>query len=1776
MPLFGGKQDYEIIREGEDVVLRIEYDDISIPPSIEDSPICMSTTIDKLMEIKNATKIVFHQKRDYEYDSIQTEMLLEIAKLYNSLLKQKNLFGYTTLGFDAAHPADAQRRYAEIQLLVLQLLKSDPIGAYVELKRIIRREKIQLEKGIDKTMIPGQQRYLQLLNYLLDLFDKTKLIQVAKPYLAGYKLGDREVYRKMFSPLIKPDFMFTKLMSAFPSDGFELESYTTGNDSEVTIFELPNTIQYLYHVIPPEFKLSEEKYDILDLARKIMAEHKPRKAEFVDPERMRQVFENVGHDLIEELADYKGIKLREREVDALMKILVRYTVGFGLIEILLQDEKIQDITINSPMGRTPMFIVHQDFGDCMTNIIPTVPEAESWASKLRMISGRPLDEANPILDTDLMLPAARARVAVISPPLNPFGLAYALRRHRAEPWTLPLFIKNKMLTPMAAGILSFLIDGSRTILVTGTRSSGKTSLLGSMLIEIMRKYRVITVEDSVSGDSELSIKRGGKFEKVNIGNLIDGLINKYGCWYNLSGHEVLGNDENIEIYSMDKEGKIRLSRVSKFIRHKVKKPVYKVITRTGKKLKVTEDHSLFGLKENAKISEVKVKDLRGGDFIAVPKFLPGNFKDLKCISLLDYLDKIDKGFFFGEPIKDFLKRNRFEVKQLAKERDYAICTFNRWVRIGMIPVKILNDMYCLGYRLDSLEKTYYRGRSGSRALPVLLKLDKVFLTLLGLWIADGCYDSKSIIFSVVEEENREIVKKFANMHGFNVKMHSDGFSLMIDSSTLKRVMKEILDLKGNAYTKRIPSWMLSLSTKQISYVLKGIFSGDSCISDKEVVIPLSSLNLLKDIQSLLLQFKIVFRIGKLRKDSTYNSSISTIKDLRLFKDLIGILPEYKRRRLDLLCNKVSTHDTTDVIPFVMEDKKKLCSMIKGLRHEDYITRNNNIGRVKLMSVLQETNNEFLENVSILVNSDLFWDAIREIKKINFEGYVYDISVPENESFITNNIVAHNTLELPTEALRKLGYNVQPMKVASALTRGTTEVPADEGIRTTLRMGDSCLIVGEVRSSLRGDQEVMIIEKGLTKRTAIKNLAKSDLRAIYLPTLTKENKIELKPVSGFVKHPKCSKLIKLTTKTGRCVVVTPDHSVFTHVNFKIAAINTDQLKPGDPIVIPSRIPNGFNDIGYINLVEIFKEEYRLENAEPYIRKAIKVLGWRKASEICEVADIYRYLLSTQKTRIPINSFLKLMIESRIKYDIADLRIKKGTANSIPAKFPINENTIRLIGYYLAEGNIDKDKIQITNSKPEIIEDIRYICQKEFGLKVLLRKTKGYGNSVQMSILSKPLQDLFIHFGCGKTSSYKRIPGFIYGLDKKKICALLRGMYSGDGSISVTKEAGNMIRYFSTSKKLVEDVSYALLSLGIVCRLHKSKARGRGKKDVFIAEIKQRKYIEYFLDNIGFTHKSPKIVSKSFSHSKDDSVSFDLEDLERHLKLPREYRHLRKTKCCSKDYLKRVSEEVKCSNELYDFAHGDFFIDRVKSTNVINLPKPEYVYDLEVKSTQRFIGGFGGILLHNTEARALYEAMRVGALANVVAGTIHGDSPYGVFDRVVNDLNVPRTSFKATDIIVVANPVRSADGLHRWRRVTNITEVRKFWEDDPLRENGFVDLMRYNAKTDELEPSDDLINGNSDILKARAGNVKECAGNWDAVWNNIMLRAKIKERLVNFSEKMKDPDLLEGKFVVLANDEFHKISDKIKDETGYLDSERVYFEWDEWLKRAVKRKGNMKNA
>ena len=372
-----------------------------------------------------------------------------------------------------------------------------------------------LKRDVDERVSQARTRYIVLLSDMIDYLDKTVLLQIVRDRLDGHHIGDRVLYREVFKAVITPDFMYTRLRSNPPLDGKEVDYYLAG-ENEVAIFRVPGDIKFLYHITPEEFKLKEDEYELLDLARNVLAAHRPRGEEFLEPSRMRETFYNIGRDLIDELAKNKGYNVPFERIEKLARILVRYTVGFGLIEALLQDKGVQDVTINSPVGGSPMFLVHQDYGDCYTNVTPSPDDAESWATKFRLLSGRPLDEANPVLDTEIIVPGARGRAAIMTRPLSPEGLSFALRRHREKPWTLPLFMNNRMISPLAAGLVSFLIDGARTMLVAGTRSSGKTSLLGSFMVEIMRKYRVITVEDTLELPVKYMRKLGYNIQNMKV------------------------------------------------------------------------------------------------------------------------------------------------------------------------------------------------------------------------------------------------------------------------------------------------------------------------------------------------------------------------------------------------------------------------------------------------------------------------------------------------------------------------------------------------------------------------------------------------------------------------------------------------------------------------------------------------------------------------------------------------------------------------------------------------------------------------------------------------------------------------------------------------------------------------------------------------------------------------------------------------------------------------------------------------------------------------------------------------------------------------------------------------------------------------------------------------------------------------------------------------------------------------------------------------------------
>ena len=327
----------------------------------------------------------------------------------------------------------------------------------------------------------------------------------------------------------RPTFSSSWVAPLPPPNALLVRTYRVG-DSEVRLYNLPERAESLYFVVPSEYQLPIHHLKLLHLAKEELRRLPPHSVDLRRPGEIRAYVAQVGERLLYRIAKDRDLRIgkgRREEaatVHRLAEVLAKYTAGLGIIEILLRDSRVQDVFVDAPASRRQVYVTIATQGDvhqrCLTNITLTEEDAEALLSRFRFESGRPFSEAMPVLETNLE--AFRSRATVVGRPLSPEGLAIALRRHSPDPWTLPKLIRAGSLTPLAAGLLSFLIDGRSTILVAGSRGAGKSSLLGALLMEFPQSQRILTIEDTLELPGPQMREIGYKVQSMYIESALGG------------------------------------------------------------------------------------------------------------------------------------------------------------------------------------------------------------------------------------------------------------------------------------------------------------------------------------------------------------------------------------------------------------------------------------------------------------------------------------------------------------------------------------------------------------------------------------------------------------------------------------------------------------------------------------------------------------------------------------------------------------------------------------------------------------------------------------------------------------------------------------------------------------------------------------------------------------------------------------------------------------------------------------------------------------------------------------------------------------------------------------------------------------------------------------------------------------------------------------------------------------------------------------------------------
>ena len=247
--------------------------------------------------------------------------------------------------------------------------------------------------------------------------------------------------------------------------------------------------------------------------------------------------------------------------------LLRDTIGYGAIDPLMRDLNVEDISCDG-VGKH-VYVWHQRYESLKTNIVfKRESELDSLVLKLAHRAGKHVSVAFPIVDA--ILPEGHRLAATYKKEVSTSGSTFTIRKFKETPLSIIDLIRGRTLSPRLGAYFWMAMEHNMTGMIMGVTGSGK----------------------SVSGNSWMLVRIDGELVYTSIEDL----------WNRLSrltkpvrgmGFEIIVNPD-IQVRSFDlKRKRVVWRRPLYFIRHLNDKRLYRVITRSNRFVDVTEDHSLI-------------------------------------------------------------------------------------------------------------------------------------------------------------------------------------------------------------------------------------------------------------------------------------------------------------------------------------------------------------------------------------------------------------------------------------------------------------------------------------------------------------------------------------------------------------------------------------------------------------------------------------------------------------------------------------------------------------------------------------------------------------------------------------------------------------------------------------------------------------------------------------------------------------------------------------------------------------------------------------------------------------------------------------------------------------------------------------------------------------------------------------------------------------------------------------------------------------------------------
>lgn len=287
-----------------------------------------------------------------------------------------------------------------------------------------------------------------------------------------------------------------------------------------------------------------------------------------------------------------------------------------------------------------------------------------------------------------------------------------------------------------------------------------------------------------------------------------------------------------------------------------------------------------------------------------------------------------------------------------------------------------------------------------------------------------------------------------------------------------------------------------------------------------------------------------------------------------------------------------------------------------------------------------------------------------------------------------------------------------------------------------------------------------------------------------------------------------------------IETTPDHLIYGIRQENLLCNNAK--KRLDRPFNKCHVPNIINHKSCRNCGIDFKDGEFIKSKELKKNDFIKVQFSR------DIQDM-EYLSISKILRKRNAIYMENKIDDKIRYF---RKYKIGDEFWVNDKLYLNDDILRLFGYYLAEGSTGKNLISFgfNENETEYINDVVETFKKYFGINPILRQHKS--KCIEIRVRSELIKQLFSYIGNNDGSYRKKICEELMLLPPKKQLNILIGLIRGDGNIRDNTKICSSISFATTSKVLAWQVWTILLRNKILPTLMKSQNENSGVHTISI--------------------------------------------------------------------------------------------------------------------------------------------------------------------------------------------------------------------------------------------------------------------------------------------------------------------------------------------------------